>query len=146
MSGETSLRRLALHQDHSDVVFLPRALGESTHRLEQDARQLGGGFPMVVADNGLNPLLSEVLVVCVAILVNAVREKEQDVARPHVQGHRRRQRWQAHGTEWKARGLVGRTRPARRPEMKDRPLAPAVEAYLVSGRIQEPDEGGDEAI
>src|SRR5438477_11164304 len=99
MSGETSLRRLAFHQDHGDVVFLSRALAESTHRLKQDARQLGGGFSMVVADNGLNARLSEVLVVCVAILVNAVREKEQNVAGSHVQGHRRRQRSLAHGAE-----------------------------------------------
>ena len=94
---------------------------------------------MVVADNGLNPLLSEVFVVCAAILVNAIREKEQNVAGLHVQTHRRRQRRQAHGAERKAGGLVGRARPAGRPEMEDRPLAAAVEAHLVSGRIEKAD-------
>src|SRR5216683_3757125 len=140
MSGKTSLR-LALYQNHREVVFLSCTLGEASHRLEQDAGQLSRGFSMVVADNSLNPLLSEVFVVCAAILVNAIREKEEYVAGLHVQTHRRRQRRQAHGTERKAGGLVGRTRPAARPEMEDRPLAAAVEAHLVSGRIEKADEG-----
>src|SRR5207302_1619979 len=53
--------RLALHQDYRHVVFLSSAPGESPHRLEQDAREFGRGFPMVVPDYGLDALLPEVL-------------------------------------------------------------------------------------
>ena len=87
---------LALDQHRGHVVVLRRAARERLDRRPAGCAESSRHRLAVVGrDDLLDPRLAELLAAGVVVLVDAVREQQQDVARLHLERHRRPQRSKA---------------------------------------------------
>ena len=98
------------------------------------------------ADDVLYPLLSELRAIDIAILVETVRKQDEDVAGKEVDNNGGLQLGERHRSKREARRHIRRARSRRGPIVQDRRLAAAVKAEPVRGRIEKPDECGDETV
>ena len=115
------------------------------HRLHQTAGQRRGRASVQLLQQALNACAAKLLAAGVGRLEDTVGQQHQPVAGLERQVHCGAHVLQGRRAQREAGGAVHGARALRSPEVQDRPLATAEKAQAVRGRVEQADEGGDEA-
>jgi len=136
----------AAYQDNSDVVGLDHLAAEIPHAAQQDLHQFSHRFIYVLSYDICDPILAELFARSILVLIDAIGDQRQHIARIEVDTLGSLQIPLMQCTHRERRCAMPMALICCRAVVQQRTLAAGVEADIVGYRIKDADKRGYEPV